>query len=64
VDVISNIGIYFFFNSLVILYSIRNYLSFSLQVYWSRVFLLPKKIILMIEQKLNRFLWCGQDSKA
>jgi hypothetical protein len=28
------------------------------------VFLLPKKIIRLIEQKFNRFLWSGRDAKA
>jgi hypothetical protein len=36
----------------------------SLQVFWAKVFILPKKIIRLIEQKLNRFLWSGKDSKA
>jgi len=36
----------------------------SLQVYWTNVFILPKKIIHMLEQKFNRFLWMGKDSKA
>jgi len=36
----------------------------SLQVYWTKVFILPKKIIHMLEQKFNRFLWIGKDSKA
>jgi len=37
---------------------------FSLQVYWARIFILSKKIIRLLEQKFNRFLWCGKDSKA
>lgn len=32
---------------------------FSLQAYWSNIFLLPKKIVRLIEQKLNRFMWNG-----
>jgi hypothetical protein len=36
----------------------------SLQVYWCRIFILPKKDISLLEKKLNRFLWCGQDMKA
>jgi hypothetical protein len=36
----------------------------SLQAFWAEVFILPKKVIRMLEQKLNRFLWCGNDSKA
>jgi hypothetical protein len=37
---------------------------FSIQVFWSSVFILPKAVILLLEQKLNRFLWCGKDVKA
>jgi hypothetical protein len=37
---------------------------FSLQVFWARVFILPKKIIRLLEQKMNRFLWGNQDSRA
>ncbi|XP_062167062.1 uncharacterized protein LOC133873362 [Alnus glutinosa] len=37
---------------------------FSLQVFWSRIFILPLKIIRLLEQKLNRFLWNGNDSYA
>jgi hypothetical protein len=33
-------------------------------VFWTQVFVLPKKIIHLLEQKLNRFLWCGLDVKA
>jgi hypothetical protein len=29
---------------------------YSTQLYWSGIFMLPKKIILSIEQKFNRFL--------
>jgi hypothetical protein len=36
----------------------------SFQVFWSRVFILPKKVVKLLEQKLNRFLWCGEDTKA
>jgi hypothetical protein len=36
----------------------------SLHIYWSRIFILPKKVINLIEHKLNQFLWCGQDVKA
>jgi hypothetical protein len=32
---------------------------FSLQAYWSNIFLFPKKIVRLIEQKLNRFMWNG-----
>jgi hypothetical protein len=37
---------------------------FSLQVFWARAFIISKKIIRVVEQKLKRFLWCGQDCKA
>lgn len=40
-------------------------LLFSVQVYWSFIFILPKKIIRLLEQKLNRlirFLWSGTDA--
>jgi hypothetical protein len=36
----------------------------SMQVFWAKVFILSKRIIHLIEQKLNRFLWSGRDSKA
>jgi hypothetical protein len=36
----------------------------SLQVFWAKVFILPKRVIRLIEQKLNRFLWSGRDTKA
>lgn len=36
----------------------------SFQVFWSRVFILPKKTVKLLEQKLNRFLWCGKDARA
>ena len=29
----------------------------SIQVFWSSVFILPKKVVKAIEQKLNSFLW-------
>jgi hypothetical protein len=28
------------------------------------VFILPKKVIRLIEQKMNRFLWSGKDTNA
>ena len=37
---------------------------YSLQVYWTGLFILPKKIIKAIEQKFNRFLWNGKDVEA
>jgi hypothetical protein len=33
----------------------------SVQVYWSSIFILPKKIIRLLEQKFNRFLLSGSD---
>lgn len=35
---------------------------YSIQVYWSSIFILPKKIIRLLEQKFNRYLWSGTDS--
>lgn len=37
---------------------------FSVQVYWTSTFILPKKVIKTIEQKFSAFLWKGMDSKA
>jgi hypothetical protein len=37
---------------------------FSLQVFWSSIFILPKAILRLLEEKLNRFLWGGKDEKA
>jgi hypothetical protein len=38
---------------------------FSLQNFWAHVFILPKRIIYLLEQKyFNRFLWSGSDVKA
>jgi hypothetical protein len=34
---------------------------FSLQVFWSNIFILPKAMIQLLEQKLNQYLWCGKD---
>jgi len=36
----------------------------SMQVFWANFFILPKKVIRLIEQKLNWFLWSGRDTKA
>lgn len=36
----------------------------SLQIFWAKVYILPKKVIRLLEQKFNRFLWCGSDSKV
>jgi hypothetical protein len=33
---------------------------YSLQVYWTGIFILPKKILKAIEQKFNCFLWNGK----
>jgi hypothetical protein len=35
---------------------------YSIQVYWSSIFILPKSILHAIEQKFNRFLWNGKDA--
>jgi hypothetical protein len=37
---------------------------FSLQVFWSSIFILPKAILRLLEEKLNRFLWGEKDEKA
>jgi hypothetical protein len=33
-------------------------------VYWTDIFILPKKILKAIEQKFNRFLWNEKDEGA
>ena len=33
---------------------------YSLQVYWTGIFILPKRITTAIEQRFNRFLWNGK----
>jgi hypothetical protein len=38
-----------------------NYVLYSLQVYQSGLFILPKQILKEINQKFNRFLWNGKD---
>jgi hypothetical protein len=38
-----------------------SYVLYSVQVYWSSIFILQKQIIKAIEQKFNRFLWNGND---
>jgi hypothetical protein len=35
---------------------------YSIQVYWSSIFILPKKVISSMKQKFNRFLCGGNDS--
>jgi hypothetical protein len=37
---------------------------FSLQIFWTRIFILLKRIIKILEQKFSRFLWNGKDEKA
>ena len=37
---------------------------YSLQVYWTYIFILPKHTIKFIDQKFNRFLWNRKDVKA
>jgi hypothetical protein len=37
---------------------------YSFQVFWSGMFILPKKILKDMEQKFNRFLWNGTDECA
>jgi hypothetical protein len=41
-----------------------SYVLVSLQMFWARVFILPKKVIQLLEQKFNRFLWSGSDVKS
>ncbi|XP_028105446.1 uncharacterized protein LOC114304489 [Camellia sinensis] len=36
---------------------------FSMQVYWSSLFILPKKVVIEIENLLRAFLWSGIDLK-
>ena len=38
------------------------YVLYSLQAYWSNIFILPKRVIKNIEQKFNRFLWNGNNA--
>jgi hypothetical protein len=45
---------FFFFSSVL----------YSLQVYSTCIFILPKKIVKAIEQKFNWFLWNGKDVEA
>ena len=37
---------------------------YSLQVYWTGIFILLKKVVKSIEHKFNRFLWNGKDVKV
>lgn len=34
---------------------------YSIQVYWSNIFISPKKVIKDSERKFNRFLWNGSE---
>jgi hypothetical protein len=36
----------------------------SIQVYWAKVFIFPKRVIFLFQHKFNRFLWGGKDSKT
>jgi hypothetical protein len=47
----------FFAGRLQLIFSVR----YSMQVYWSSIFILPKQIVRVIERKFNRFLWNGND---
>ena len=38
-------------------------LCVSMQVYWSSIFILPKKIIKKVKSMLRYFLWKGKDLK-
>jgi hypothetical protein len=46
--------LFFFFSSVL----------YSLQVYSTCIFILPKKIVKAIEQKFNWFMWNGKDVEA
>ena len=35
---------------------------YSIQVYWSNIFILPNKVIKPIEQKFSRFPWSGSNN--
>jgi ABC-type uncharacterized transport system permease subunit len=37
---------------------------FSIQIYWFNIFILPKKVIRLIEQKFNWLLWNENDSSS
>jgi hypothetical protein len=34
---------------------------YSIRVYWSNIFILPKKVFRAIQRKFNRFLWNGSE---
>lgn len=40
------------------------YVLFSIQSYWCRMFIIPQKVVHIIEQKFARFLWSGLDMKS
>lgn len=37
-----------------------SFVLYSIQVYWTSIFCLPKKVIHVVEQKFSRFLWNGK----
>lgn len=37
---------------------------YSIQAYWAKLFILPKKVIKVNEKKTNSFLWNGNDKSA
>jgi hypothetical protein len=37
---------------------------YSMQIYWTCIFIFPKKVIKSNEQKFNKFLWNGKDVEA
>jgi len=41
-----------------------SFVLYSLQVYWTRIFILPNKILKVINQKFNLFLWNGREGSA
>jgi hypothetical protein len=41
-----------------------SFILYSLQIYWTRIFILPNKILKVINQKFNRFLWNGREGSA
>jgi len=36
----------------------------GIQVYWAKVFILPKRVIFLLQPKFNCFLWGGKDTKV
>jgi len=41
-----------------------SYILLSMRVYWAKVFILPKNVIFLLQQKFNHFLWGEKDTKA